>query len=70
MDKCTLLSVHYSPVGGLVALGEDLVDEDGPVGPGGVLHALLHHVGGELVLRERQHLRLHRVHDLGLVLLW
>ena len=58
-----------SPFDGRLTLGEDLVDEDRPVGPGGVLHALLDHVGGEFVLRQREHFRLHGVDDRGLVLL-
>jgi hypothetical protein len=36
--------------------GADFVDEERPLGPAGVLDALLDHVGRELVLRQRQHL--------------
>lgn len=47
---------------------DHLVDEAGPLGSGGVRDALLDHVRRELVLRERQHLALDRVHDAQLVL--
>ena len=37
----------------------DFIDEDGAVGPARVLHALLHHVAGELVLGQVEHLATH-----------
>ena len=42
--------------------GADLLDEEGSLRPVGVLDTLLHHVGGELVLGEVQHLAAHTRH--------
>ena len=53
-----VLVLHHDVEGGgrAVRVGRaDLLDQDGTLGPGGVLHALLHHVAGELVLGQVQH---------------
>lgn len=47
----------------------DLIDKAGAFAACGMCHTLLHNVGGELVLRENQHLATHTVDQYGLVLL-
>lgn len=58
----------WNEVHSLVIEPADLVNEHGPLGASGVRDALLHHVAGELVLRQRQHLPAHSGDQDGLVL--
>lgn len=53
----------------LVVEGADLIDESCTLSASGVGHALLHHVGGELVLGQHQDLAAYTVDQNGLVLL-
>ena len=64
-DIVGVLVLHHDVEGGGGAVAVDgahLLNEGGALPPAGVLHALLHHVAGKLVLGQVQHLPTHSAH--------